>query len=166
MFNDPVHGHIEVHPLCVKIIDTPQFQRLRYIKQLGTCYFVFPGASHNRFEHSLGLVNSNSSFGKHLFLDILNHNLCLTELSCNEGVKQSSEFLFITIFTISCFIVMKFIHYRQKVPKDVPMYLLALLGEAKSRSVGAMLCYRFQLLQCQSIYNLTLSAYICRLSLC
>jgi HD superfamily phosphohydrolase len=36
VFNDPIHGHIEFHPLLVKIIDTPQFQRLRNIKQLGT----------------------------------------------------------------------------------------------------------------------------------
>uniref|UniRef100_A0A8C9EVL9 SAM and HD domain containing deoxynucleoside triphosphate triphosphohydrolase 1 n=1 Tax=Pavo cristatus TaxID=9049 RepID=A0A8C9EVL9_PAVCR len=43
VFNDPVHGHIEMHPLLVRIIDTPQFQRLRYIKQLGGTYFVFPG---------------------------------------------------------------------------------------------------------------------------
>ena len=35
VFNDPIHGHIVLHPLMVKIIDTPQFQRLRYIKQLG-----------------------------------------------------------------------------------------------------------------------------------
>lgn len=35
VFNDSIHGHIEVHPLCVEIIDTPQFQRLRDIKQLG-----------------------------------------------------------------------------------------------------------------------------------
>ncbi|KAK2511702.1 Samhd1 [Columba guinea] len=54
VFNDPIHGHIEIHPLLVRIIDTPQFQRLRYIKQLGGTYFVFPGASHNRFEHSIG----------------------------------------------------------------------------------------------------------------
>ncbi|KAL9975396.1 hypothetical protein ACROYT_G012553 [Oculina patagonica] len=54
VFNDSIHGHIEVHPLCVKIIDTPQFQRLRNIKQLGGCYHVFPGASHNRFEHCIG----------------------------------------------------------------------------------------------------------------
>jgi len=57
VFNDPVHGHIDLHPLCVAIIDTPQFQRLRYIKQLGACYYVFPGASHNRFEHSLGVCH-------------------------------------------------------------------------------------------------------------
>ncbi|XP_071233637.1 deoxynucleoside triphosphate triphosphohydrolase SAMHD1-like isoform X2 [Salvelinus alpinus] len=55
VFNDPIHGHVEMHPLLVRIIDTPQFQRLRHIKQLGGAYFVFPGASHNRFEHSIGV---------------------------------------------------------------------------------------------------------------
>lgn len=54
VFNDPIHGHIALHPLLVKVIDTPQFQRLRHIKQLGGVYYVFPGASHNRFEHSIG----------------------------------------------------------------------------------------------------------------
>uniref|UniRef100_A0A672LGU9 Deoxynucleoside triphosphate triphosphohydrolase SAMHD1-like n=1 Tax=Sinocyclocheilus grahami TaxID=75366 RepID=A0A672LGU9_SINGR len=56
-FNDPIHGQIELHPLLVKIIDTPQFQRLRYIKQLGTKYLVYPGATHTRFEHSLGVAH-------------------------------------------------------------------------------------------------------------
>uniref|UniRef100_A0A8C1PB62 Deoxynucleoside triphosphate triphosphohydrolase SAMHD1 n=1 Tax=Cyprinus carpio TaxID=7962 RepID=A0A8C1PB62_CYPCA len=55
VFNDPIHGHIELHPLLVRFIDTPQFQRLRHIKQLGGTYLVFPGASHNRFEHSIGV---------------------------------------------------------------------------------------------------------------
>ncbi|XP_034063432.1 deoxynucleoside triphosphate triphosphohydrolase SAMHD1 [Gymnodraco acuticeps] len=55
VFNDPIHGHVELHPLLVKIIDTPQFQRLRNLKQLGGTYYVFPGASHNRFEHSIGV---------------------------------------------------------------------------------------------------------------
>ncbi|XP_072520764.1 deoxynucleoside triphosphate triphosphohydrolase SAMHD1-like [Salminus brasiliensis] len=57
VFYDPVHGHIEMHPLLVTIIDTPQFQRLRNIKQLGGGYYVFPGASHNRFEHSIGVAH-------------------------------------------------------------------------------------------------------------
>ncbi|CAM4454622.1 unnamed protein product [Leuciscus chuanchicus] len=56
IFNDPIHGHIALHPLLVKITDTPQFQRLRHIKQLGGTYLVYPGASHNRFEHSLGVA--------------------------------------------------------------------------------------------------------------
>ncbi|XP_073679235.1 deoxynucleoside triphosphate triphosphohydrolase SAMHD1 isoform X1 [Garra rufa] len=55
VFNDPIHGHIELHPLLLRFIDTPQFQRLRHIKQLGGTYLVFPGASHNRFEHSIGV---------------------------------------------------------------------------------------------------------------
>ncbi|XP_059411052.1 deoxynucleoside triphosphate triphosphohydrolase SAMHD1-like [Carassius carassius] len=57
IFNDPIHGNIELHPLLVKMIDTPQFQRLRYIKQLGTKHLVYPGATHTRFEHSLGVAH-------------------------------------------------------------------------------------------------------------
>ena len=53
-FNDPVHGHMYFNPKICDVIDTPQMQRLRDLKQLGTSYFVFPGAAHNRFEHSLG----------------------------------------------------------------------------------------------------------------
>ncbi|XP_072520762.1 deoxynucleoside triphosphate triphosphohydrolase SAMHD1-like [Salminus brasiliensis] len=57
IFNDSVHGHIEMHPLLVKIIDTPAFQRLRNIKQFGGGYLVFPGVSHNRFEHCIGVAH-------------------------------------------------------------------------------------------------------------
>ncbi|XP_046678297.1 deoxynucleoside triphosphate triphosphohydrolase SAMHD1 isoform X1 [Homalodisca vitripennis] len=54
VFNDSVHGHITLHPLLVKVVDTPQFQRLRNIKQLGFANYVFPGANNCRYEHSLG----------------------------------------------------------------------------------------------------------------
>lgn len=52
---DNIHGYIELDPLCLNIIDSPEFQRLRNIKQLGACYYVFPNATHSRFEHSLGV---------------------------------------------------------------------------------------------------------------
>ncbi|XP_074498627.1 deoxynucleoside triphosphate triphosphohydrolase SAMHD1-like [Sebastes fasciatus] len=66
VFNDPIHGSVELHPLLIKIIDTPQFQRLRYIKQLGGAYFVYPGASHNRFEHSIGVAHLAGELAKAL----------------------------------------------------------------------------------------------------
>ena len=52
--NDPVHNHMYFSGKLCDVIDTPQMQRLRELKQLGTAYYVFPGASHNRFEHCWG----------------------------------------------------------------------------------------------------------------
>lgn len=63
---DPIHGYMTFSPLIMQIIDTPEFQRLRNIKQLGLCYFVFPGASHNRFEHSLGVCYLSGRMATHL----------------------------------------------------------------------------------------------------
>ncbi|XP_048247872.1 deoxynucleoside triphosphate triphosphohydrolase SAMHD1-like isoform X2 [Haliotis rufescens] len=64
IFNDAIHGTITVTGLCVKIIDCPQFQRLRYLKQLGGVYFVYPGAAHNRFEHSIGTYYLAGKFAR------------------------------------------------------------------------------------------------------
>ncbi|RLF49099.1 MAG: hypothetical protein DRN20_03000 [Thermoplasmata archaeon] len=51
---DPVHGSIKIAGVEAELVNTPLLQRLRYIKQLGMTYLVFPGANHTRFEHSLG----------------------------------------------------------------------------------------------------------------
>jgi len=66
LIRDAVHGDIEMSALEVEIMDTPEFQRLRGIKQLGTAYLVFPSATHTRFEHSLG-----TSWMAHRILDVI-----------------------------------------------------------------------------------------------
>lgn len=53
---DPVHGFIRLSLLERDLIDSFAFQRLHYIHQLGVSYLVYPGASHTRFEHSLGVM--------------------------------------------------------------------------------------------------------------
>lgn len=52
---DPIHGPIHLLKEEVPIIENPFFQRLRSIKQLGFSEYVFPGATHTRFLHSLGV---------------------------------------------------------------------------------------------------------------
>ena len=52
--HDSVHGTYQLHDILWIIIDSPEFQRLRKIKQTGNTYRVYPGAVHTRFEHSLG----------------------------------------------------------------------------------------------------------------
>ena len=53
---DPIHGYMSFKGDIISILDNPIFKRLQDIRQLGACYYVFPGASHNRFEHSLGVA--------------------------------------------------------------------------------------------------------------
>ena len=53
----PVHGEIEISEYAKKIIDTPEYQRLRNIKQGGAVYSVWIGSSHHRFEHSIGVYH-------------------------------------------------------------------------------------------------------------
>ncbi len=57
VIRDAVHGDIECTPVELQLLDTPEFQRLRGIKQLGTAYLVYPCARHTRFEHSLGTAH-------------------------------------------------------------------------------------------------------------
>jgi len=56
VFKDPVHRYVRVTDQVIwDLIATPEFQRLRRIKQLGTTYLTFHGAEHSRFNHSLGV---------------------------------------------------------------------------------------------------------------
>lgn len=53
--HDPIHGLISFPQKVWDIVDTPHFQRLRDIHQMDISYYIYPGARHSRFEHSLGV---------------------------------------------------------------------------------------------------------------
>jgi HD superfamily phosphohydrolase len=54
VIRDPLWDNIRLEPGAVEVLDTPVMQRLRYIRQLGHAFLVYPGATHTRFEHALG----------------------------------------------------------------------------------------------------------------
>jgi len=64
---DPVHGSIHILDAEIPIIRDDFFQRLRNIKQLGFSEYVFPGATHSRFLHSIGVMNIGSKAFDTLF---------------------------------------------------------------------------------------------------
>lgn len=67
---EPVQMDIELTALETSVIDTASFQRLHHIKELGLANLVFPGATHTRFEHSLGTLAMSQTM-----LDSINRNL-------------------------------------------------------------------------------------------
>lgn len=66
---DPVHGSIPIHDAEIEILEHPFFQRLRNIKQLGFSEYVFPGATHTRYLHSIGVLNVSTMVFNSLFRD-------------------------------------------------------------------------------------------------
>jgi HD superfamily phosphohydrolase len=63
---DPLWNTIRLDATAVRIVDTPEFQRLRYIRQLGFAHLVYPGATHTRFDHALGVYHLTTVALRHL----------------------------------------------------------------------------------------------------
>lgn len=68
-FRDPIHGDIQVAQMQLAVIDSDVFQRLRYVRQTGLLHFVFPGALHSRFVHSIGTMH----IAQRVFLQLFPH---------------------------------------------------------------------------------------------
>jgi HD superfamily phosphohydrolase len=66
VIRDPLWETIRLDPTAVRIIDTAEFQRLRYIRQLGLAHLVYPGATHTRFDHALGVYHLTKTALRHL----------------------------------------------------------------------------------------------------
>ncbi|MEZ4377078.1 MAG: HD domain-containing protein [Gemmatimonadales bacterium] len=54
VIRDPLWDNIRIEPEALACLDTEAVQRLRYVRQLGHAFLVYPGATHSRFEHALG----------------------------------------------------------------------------------------------------------------
>jgi HD superfamily phosphohydrolase len=91
IYRDVIHDTITTTAVASAIINSPYFQRLRYLQQLGVCFLVFPNANNKRFEHSIGtyhlvekllvnIINNsdikeiNSSLLKVPYIKSMNHN--------------------------------------------------------------------------------------------
>ena len=111
-FKDIIHDSIELSPVAKAIIDTPIFQRLRYLHQLGVCYLIFPNANNNRFEHSVGTYHLTGLVLERL---VKNSNNC-------EINKALVEVKFIRKYLLSHFEHSK---NRQKELFLIPLFTLA-----------------------------------------
>ncbi len=87
IFRDPVHDAIVIRdPLFLALVDAPEFQRLRRIRQLGLAYGTYPGAEHSRFSHSLGTYHLACLVARHLGLGPEEERLlCLAALLHDLG---------------------------------------------------------------------------------
>lgn len=72
---DVLYGFIPITEWEERIISSPFFQRLRWIKQLGFAHYVFPGAEHNRFAHTIGVMHSMDQMIRALGLAVPDHEL-------------------------------------------------------------------------------------------
>jgi len=85
----PISGSILLFKEIRELIDTPEFQKLRGVRQLGSTMFVFPGANHTRFEHSIGVY--------YLSLKYLEKLLCLAEFRYHcEPIEKSIKLIILS----------------------------------------------------------------------
>ncbi|MCJ7655464.1 MAG: HD domain-containing protein [Dehalococcoidia bacterium] len=73
LFRDPLYDYIAIdidkYPWLLDLINCPEVQRLRYINQLGLSHFAYPGSTHSRFSHSLGVFHVMTQCLEHLLLE-------------------------------------------------------------------------------------------------
>lgn len=77
---DPLYGFIPLTPLEWKVVRTPFFQRLRWIKQLGFSSYVFPSAEHSRFGHSIGAMYNADKILRSIGKSVDFEDLCANKM--------------------------------------------------------------------------------------
>jgi len=127
---DPVHGYIifdaKRFEFLLNVIDSFEFQRLRRIKQLGTTYFVYPGAEHSRFGHSIGamwlifqLANEFKNNGVEMEEDLMSKMLLAALIHDVGHGPFSHVFEKITMYDHK---EMTLLYIREKLSETVPTF--------------------------------------------
>ena len=88
-FRDPIHGFVGVFDWENEIVDQPVFQRLRRVRQLGLTSYVYHGAEHSRFGHSLGVMHLAGRFVEKLLRRPAHKDLLQERQSWSEGEFES-----------------------------------------------------------------------------
>ncbi len=81
-----MYGFIPITEWEEKIINSPFFQRLRWIKQLGFANYIFPGAEHNRFAHAIGVMHSMDKMIRAIGIGVPDHELFDKKTSGTEAM--------------------------------------------------------------------------------
>jgi uncharacterized protein len=81
---DPIHGLVRYNDLEREIINSRPFQRLRRIKQLAWTDFVYPGAMHTRFEHSIGVMHVAGRLFDRLVTDVRSREILKSQFHVND----------------------------------------------------------------------------------
>jgi len=101
----PEYGYVGITDIEKKIINTRFFQRLRRIKQSSSLFMAFPGASHSRFEHSLGamhiageasthiILNSNNKINSTSIIDLMDSINCKLEIKKQIQITRLAALL-------------------------------------------------------------------------
>ncbi len=97
---DSVHGFIYLDALETKFVHSKPFQRLHHVHQLGIAYLVYPGGTHRRFDHSLGVMQLATEMYDHLIVS-----------TCNPDT--SSEYQQLVSEHIPKFMTPEYKYYRQ-----------------------------------------------------
>ena len=84
---DPIYGFISLTPVEWEIIHSPFYQRLRWIKQLGFSFYLFPGAEHSRFGHSIGVMHN-----AHKILESCGKSVSENDLMSSTPKNKDVEF--------------------------------------------------------------------------
>lgn len=99
MVMDPVHGGIEFFSHERSIIDHPNFQRMRHIKQNDVLHLVFPGANHSRFEHSIGTMHIAGRIFQSMLTNYFNDKGRDVNIRLNNEINKAVQYCYACLRT-------------------------------------------------------------------